>query len=375
MANPAGNLAGGTTILVVPDTGDEAVVPVCAPDGRVVFVPVSRRILFHGAGATAAGLTGLAGQAATPAPAAPHRATLPTGTDLIEHFQQLRQTLIDNDRLFGPRQVIPLVRAQIGIMQQLRPRWHGTDRQELLRVQAQYSELCGWLYQDAGEHHLAESWTDRALGLSHLTEDQELTAHILVRRADIACDTRVPVDAIGASEKSLRIASQRSRIAAIAPTYAGHGYALSGDDTAMERAYDCARELLNTCDADPEGSPPGPWFDEKWIALRRAQSLAVLGDYHRAAESFLDAIADLPGRYRRGRGVWLARTSHALANDHQVEHAATLGLEALAIGADTRSERILTELNQLDNVLTPWNAVPAVAEFRTAIKDIIPRQA
>ncbi|MGQ0776160.1 MAG: hypothetical protein ACT4NY_17330 [Pseudonocardiales bacterium] len=57
-----------------------------------------------------------------------------------------------------------------------------------------------------------------------------------------------------------------------------------------------------------------------------------------------------------------------------MEHAATLGLEALAIGANTGSARILTELAQLNDTLASWNTVPAVIDFRTAMKDTLPHQ-
>lgn len=53
-----------------------------------------------------------------------------------------------------------------------------------------------------------------------------------------------------------------------------------------------------------------------------------------------------------------------------MEQAATLGLDALAIGLKTRSARILTELAQLDRVLADWGAVPDVADFRVAIYDL-----
>jgi hypothetical protein len=120
----------------------------------------------------------------------------------------------------------------------------------------------------------------------------------------------------------------------IAPTYAAHGQALCGDHAAMERAYDQAHALLDTSDDDPAESPPGPWFDDTWIDLRRAWSLAALGEGRRAGQSFLETVADLPPRYRRGRGVWLARTALTLAGDREVEHAASLGLDAPAIGRD-----------------------------------------
>ncbi|MGH3851635.1 MAG: hypothetical protein ACRDRT_18415 [Pseudonocardiaceae bacterium] len=86
-------------------------------------------------------------------------------------------------------------------------------------------------------------------------------------------------------------------------------------------------------------------------------------------------IADLPSDLPRGRGVWLARAAPASAGDRQVEHAATLGLDALAIGVETGSARILTELSQLDDVLASWNTVPAVTDFRTAMKDTVLHQA
>jgi tetratricopeptide (TPR) repeat protein len=156
-------------------------------------------------------------------------------------------------------------------------------------------------------------------------------------------------DAIGAAEEALIIAPPRSRLAALAVTFAAHGYALSGDQVATERAYDDARELLGNIDVDPD-STYGVWPDEHYIAVQRARSLAILGDYHSAALSFQDAIGSLPGGYLRDRGVYLARAALAHAGDHEWERAATLGLDALIIGIDTGSGRILTELVQLDDI-------------------------
>ncbi|MGH3927952.1 MAG: hypothetical protein ACRDTT_34670, partial [Pseudonocardiaceae bacterium] len=340
--------------------------------GRVVFVSVPRRLFLHGLGFTAVGLTATSGTGIPdPRPVAP----LPAFGDVnpIEHFQQLRQTLIDNDNLFGSRHVIPVVREQIAIIQQLRSSSRGVDRQELYRVQAQYSDFCAGLYIDAREYQLAEFWNDRALGWSQLAADHDLTVYILTGKARQACGMRVSADAIGAGEQALRMAPPRSRLAVIAASRAAHGYALSGDQAATERAEGRVRELFNTLDDDPD-SPYGPWLDERWIALGEAQSWLVLGDYHRAAQIFQDALVDFPGRYRRTRGVILARTALAQAGDHEVEHAAALGLEALPIGVQTGSARTLTTLAQLNDKLAPWSAVPAVIDFRTAMKDTILHQ-
>jgi hypothetical protein len=170
------------------------------------------------------------------------------------------------------------------------------------------------------------------------------------------------------------MAPPRSRLAAIAASRAAYGYALSGDHTATERAHARARELLDNIDDMPD-APYGSWLNERWIALGEAQSWTVLGDYHCAAQIFQNALADHPGRYLRARGVCLARTALAHAGDSEVEQAATLGLDALPIGVQTGSARILTALAQLDFALAPWNTVPAVADFRSAIKDTVLHQA
>ncbi|MGQ0773313.1 MAG: hypothetical protein ACT4NY_02670 [Pseudonocardiales bacterium] len=373
VASQASSLASEASFPAALDTGAEIVVPTRTADGRVVFVSVPRRVVLQGFGSAAVGLTAMP---VTLSAATDRVASFPAAGDVnpIEHFQQLRQVLIDNDNLFGSRHIIPVVREQVAIMQQLRSSWRGADCRQLYRVQAQYSVLCGGLYYDSGEHHLAESWNDRALGLSHLAADHDLTVYILADKARLARGMRVAADAIGAGEQALRMAPPRSRLAVIAASRTAYGYALSGDQAATQRAHDRARELLDTLDDDP-ASPYGPWLNENWIALGEAQSWMVLGDYRSAAHIFQNAIADFPGRYRRAYGVILARTALAQVGAHEVEHAATLGLEALPIGVQTGSARTLTTLAQLNDRLAPWNIVPAVADFRTAMKDTIPPQA
>lgn len=370
VAGQASSLASEASFPTALDTGAEIVVAARTADGRVVFVSVPRRVVLQGLGSVAASLT------AMPVTLSAATASFPGVGDAnpLEHFQQLRQVLVDNDRLFGSRHVIPMVREQIAIMQQLRSSSRGVDGRELNRVQAQYSEFCGELYIDAGEHQLAESWYDRALGLSHLAADHDLTVYILEGKARLAAVMRVSADAIGAGEQAVRMAPPRSRLAVISTSRVAHGYALSGDQVAMQRVRDRASELLDNLDDDP-ASPYGPWLNENWLAINEAQSWMVLGNYHNAAQIFQAAIADFPGSYRRTYGVILARTALAQAGDHEVEHAATLGLEALPIGIQTGSARTLTTLAQLNDRLAPWNTVPAVADFRTAMKDTILPQA
>jgi transcriptional regulator with XRE-family HTH domain len=282
-----------------------------------------------------------------------------------EHFLLVRRTLADNDNLFGPRQVIPAATGQVQAMQRIRSTVRGADLRELLRVQTQFADLLGWLHQDGGDFTASQFWMDRALEWAHLAGDQDSVTFVLARKSQLAGDMRDPVEAVDVAEAAMQLARPRSRLGAVAATYAAHGYALRGDRSACDRLYDQARAMLHQVEND--SSPWAMFFDAAYIGVQRARSLAVLGDHRLAAEGFRTAIDDLQPGYHRDRGVYLAREAVAHAGDDQLDHAAALGLQALAIGAETSSGRIASELGDLDRALSPWGS-PAVARFHGAME-------
>lgn len=335
-------------------------IPCRTSDGRIIFVSVPRRVFLGGLGAAAA--TSIVGaplaQAASRAPV--------VDRNPVEHLQAIRRVLIDSDNLFGPHQLIPKVQEQIHTITSLREGQRGTDRRQLLQVQTQFAELCGWFHQDAGDHRAAQYWMDRALQWSHGAGDPDLTVYILARKSQLAGDMLDPVEAVDVAEAAQGVARPGSRLAAVAATYAAHGYALQGEATESSRAYDRARELLHSVDPDPSSSW-GVWLDDAYISVQQARSQSVLGDPRAAAEGFRTAISALPAGYHRDRGVYLSREALALAGTRDAEQAAAVGLEALAIGSETGSARIMAELAQLDGALQRWHAVPSVREFRDSL--------
>ena len=352
------------------DVGEEVSVPARTPDGRIIFVSIPRRAFLQGLGAATtlgAAALGVSGPAAgrLKLPAAPDRAP-------VEHFEQIRRVLVDNDNLFGPASVIPTTEAQIKAIQRLRQERDGADRQALQRVQAEFAEFAGWLHQDAGDHRAAQYWTDRALEWSHIIHDRDLTVYVLARKAQLAADMNDPLEAIDVAEAAAAMAAPRSRLAAVAATYAAHGHALNRDRSSALRLYDQAHEALAAMDPDPS-SPWGVWLDSSYIEVHKAGSLAALGDHRGAAAGFEAAIASLPSGYHRDRGVYLARAALAQAGAREAEHATTLGLQALAVGLETSSARIMNQLGQLDGVLAQ-SRTQRVAEFREALRDVVVKQ-
>ncbi|UUN28201.1 helix-turn-helix transcriptional regulator [Streptomyces sp. FIT100] len=347
-------------------------VPVRTDDGRIIFVSLSRRALIGALGAGAA----IAAASDLPAAAtAARRSSLSaSGANPIELLQATRRVLIDNDNRFGPTQVIPVVQQQIAAIKELRADLRGADRRQLLQVQTQYSELCGWFFQDLGDFRAAQHWTREALETSHMAGDAELTTYILARRSQLAGDMRDPIEAVDVAEAAEGHAAPRSRLAAVAATYGAHGHALRKDVTMTQRAYEHALNLHANMDPDPS-SPWGVWLDTAYIEVQRAHSHAVLGNHHGAAEGFRSAIGRLPAGYHRDRGVYLAREAVALANAGEAEQAASVGLQALSIGEETGSARINRELAQLDESMNQWRTVPSVADFKDAMTEAVLRQA
>ncbi|MFE5768706.1 helix-turn-helix domain-containing protein [Streptomyces sp. NPDC056485] len=377
VANPGPHVANGSVALAeepeIQAPSEEGMsVPVRSDDGRIIFVSLSRRALIGALGAGAA-IAATADLSVVASPA-PRSDLIASGADPIELLQATRRVLIDNDNLFGPHRVIPTVQQQIAAIKALRADRRGTDRRQLLQLQTQYSELCGWLYQDLGDFRAAQHWMREALEASHMAGDDELTTYILARRSQLAGDMNDPIEAVDVAEAAENRAAPRSRLAAVAATYGAHGHALRNDKLMAQRAYEHARELHASMDPDPS-SAWGVWLDSAYIDVQRAHSLAALGDHHGAAAGFRNAISRLPAGFHRDRGVYLGREAVSLARAGEAEQAASVGLQALAIAKETGSDRISRELAQLDGVLDQWRTVPGVSDFKNALIDAVLRQA
>ncbi|MCY0955047.1 helix-turn-helix domain-containing protein [Streptomyces sp. H27-S2] len=342
------------------DDTDTVVVP-CRVHGRILFVPVPRRVVL------ASGLAALA-TTALPAPTATAAATAADMTSPIDHFSQLRRVMIQTDNLIGPRNVLPALQQHLARLTSRRRASRGADAAELLALETRYEELAGWLAQDIGDERTAHGHTAKALDASHITGNTDLTAYILGRKAQLAVDTGLAADALGLAAAARRTARPGSRLEVIAVMHQAHAHAVLGDGTEALTSYDTALALLGRADTDGVW---GSWLDEAYVSTARARSLAALGEYEQAAAGFDTAIAALPTTYRRDRGVYLARAARAHAGAGNLPLAAQIGLQAVGIAAETGSARIVSQLDRLDRVLAAAGSKEGIAEFRAALDQIV----
>lgn len=357
------------------DSTEHVVIPCRTSDGRIMWVAVPRRnFLFGGMGIVAA--------AAIPAPSQSTplaKGALNFGLDdasPFERFDYIRIALRDSDNLLGSSHVIPILDKQIRALERLSGSVRGADHTRLLSIQVQFADLYAWLYQDCANYRDAQFWLDRALEWAQICEDHATAAFILARKSQLAGQGNQTTHAIDMAQAAISLAEPGSRAAAIAATYAAHGYALSGDKNECQRSYDHAYQLLDQAKNDAT-SWFGRFLNPAYIEVQRAHSLSVLGDHQAASDAFGRAIDSLPASYHRDRGVYLARKAVALAGyasdgtnrdpeETALESAAT-GSKALAICLETNSVRIMTELFQLNGQLSRWRDNESVGDLLNRI--------
>ncbi|WP_280425694.1 helix-turn-helix domain-containing protein [Nocardia carnea] len=338
------------------DEPDQVWVHARTAAGEVVLVSVPRRTVVTGVAVGAlAAATGSRSAAALANTA---------HIDHVEHFRTLRLALIESDNLHGSAPVIPLMEQNIERIGQLRSAGIG-DSRALLRMRILYAEFAAWLHQDCRNFNRAKHWTDRALTWSHQLHDSWSIAVTLIRKAQIANDQGDGGEAVELADAAAQAAPPGTRFAAVAAAFSGYGAALAGRRGDSDRAFDRARTLIDDADADPTW---GFFLDHPYIDVHQAHARTALGDHCRATDQFGRAITAMRSGYTRDQAVYLSRQALAHARGGEPEPAAGLGLAAMRVGVSTGSQRILSNVRDLDGLLAPAGSVSEVAEFRDAAR-------
>ncbi|WP_378735566.1 hypothetical protein [Nocardia brasiliensis] len=348
-------LQSGVSAELAAADDDQVLVSVRTLTGEVVLVSLPRRAVVLGMGA---------GMLAAATGASNVRAIANSRIDHVQHFRELRLSLIESDNLFGSGRVLPLMEDNVRVMRELRRGGIG-DSAGLLRMQILYAEGCAWLHQDGRRFDEAQYWGDRAVEWSLSSGDNYFLALSLIRKAQLADDMGNGLDAVELAEAAERAAPAGTRFPTAAAVYAGLGYAMSGQRSNSERAFDRARTIVTDAEFD---STWGFFLDMSYIDVHQALGRMTLGDHRASTNQYAAAIARMQSGYPRDHGVYLARKALAHNAAGEIEPAAADGLEALRIGVETGSARIIHEVNQLAAAIDITSKQPGVGEFRAALE-------
>jgi hypothetical protein len=268
---------------------------------------------------------------------------------LVEELHQLRKA----EDGVGARMVLTPVLAQVPTIAAVRAAADGRLHDDLLSLEAQWAQFCGWLYQDLGDRAASEQWYARALGQAHETGDDNLVASVLSMRANAAWGAGDMRRSTALSKASCRVGGTSPGVRALSVQQLARAYALAGDRAGCERAMAEAARLSALAAADPEREPPWIYYQTpNRFEIQRGMCYRDLGLHEPAIEVLARAIAELPAAYRRDRGQYLARLALAFAQAGEREQAVATAQEARELAVATGSARTTTELDRLAGVLS-----------------------
>ncbi|WP_285601145.1 hypothetical protein [Kineosporia sp. NBRC 101731] len=280
------------------------------------------------------------------------RPSLPVSAQVIDELTTLRASLVRSDSMLGPGRLIATVGEQMSNVQDMLGSARGDLRHRVFDLATLYAEFQGWLFEDAGQSVRSVVWTGRSVEWAQASENTDLAAYTLMRRAQQAASQQESSLAIGLSEAAERRAGSAPRIRAAAAQQRAVGLAIEGDGSGALSAMDDALELVQD---DPGPEPGDPWSLAEWcttdyVTAQRANVLITLGKAQEAVDSYDRALTEWPQEYRRERGLHMARKSKALAMLRRIDEAVDVGSQALEIGVDTGSRRTLDELQAMTDV-------------------------
>ncbi|MGH3921682.1 MAG: hypothetical protein ACRDTT_02200, partial [Pseudonocardiaceae bacterium] len=344
---------------------DMLVLPVLTPEGRLVLMPIDRRILLRAGAAMVLPFSapGVEWPRLVRTIQAPER----VDAEIVGYLQRVLEEHDTADNLRGERHLIDVVAAQMRFVDHLRRGARGEVRNELLTVGARYAEFAGWLHHDAGDTQAATYWTDRAMEWAQEAGNDVCVSSILTEKANQAKGQRDADRAISLARAAQRtIGSLPPRARAVAMQQEAQGHGLASDELACHRLFDQALELLAIAEREQDPGP-GRWCTEAHIEIQRATCWLRLERPQQAVDLFEFQLATLPVRYHRDRGKYLARQAIAHAANRDPDQAVAVGHKALAIGRETGSARIFAALHRLDAGLADWSDLPGVAQFHEAL--------
>jgi hypothetical protein len=159
-----------------------------------------------------------------------------SGPTVISSLQMVLETNVKADAQIGPSYLIPAIQGQLPVIEQICRMTRGTDHESALRLGSQFTEFCGWLYQDSGDYECAMYWTDRSLEYAIELDDRRVISYVLMRKSNIATESGQAGHGLGLANAALKHHHQLTpRLHAVALRQRANAYAMLSESAAFMR--------------------------------------------------------------------------------------------------------------------------------------------
>lgn len=288
--------------------------------------------------------------------------------ELLTLFEHSFRSIAAMDNEFGSATVLAAAEAEATVLCAVAAGARGPLRREVMALAGRYSELCGWLRQDAGDLDGAYRWSDSALGWATELGDPEQTSYVLMRKSNVATDAGQADRALGLAQSSLSapsVLSSQFRAAALRQVAAGH--ALSGAQSACLGALEQAREALEEAAGVDARAP---YVQQGYLGSEAGKCLVSIGMPEAAELVTREALTAWPAQMRRDRALCLSRRALALAEMNAPEASAEALTQAIDLARSISSERLRKEIRTAGRRLSSWRKLDSVQEVTQSIAEL-----
>jgi transcriptional regulator with XRE-family HTH domain len=304
----------------------------------------------------------------------PQPSTRAVGMTDVQIIREMTQTFRRLDHRFGGGHARSALTNYLAsdVLPLLRAGRHRDDvHHDLSTAVAELYQLAGWMSYDVGDTGSGCRYFRQAIHLCHDIGDDALAGEMLAGMSHQTAFLRSPALAIDLAQAA-KDNGKRAGVPALVSDSAvmeAHGLALVNDVSGCLAAL---RESEQAFTAAEERDRPEwlAYFDSAYLAAKFGRCFRDLG---RPAEGerFARRSLDVRDGHERGRLFNLTLLASTLADQRKVEEACETGLAALRIASDVRSARTDADLADLARRLTPFQAEPAVQNFKEQFRVLI----
>jgi hypothetical protein len=292
------------------------------------------------------------------------------GSPDVEHLRQRYWALWHADEAQGGGAVhdetLALLDEVQGIVDRAR---YGPTLGRELRVLAGYlQDHVGFTAYDVGDHVTARHYFNEALTTGRVTNDDPLSTYALAELANQAAYLRRGREVIDLTQAAQHLSRgfARPRLAAVLLTREAEGHALCGNAAASQDALGRAETEL--ADAGDDSGNWYAYFTPEVFHGIEAHCWLALGSPVAAERA---ARASRAGALPRRPGViHTAVHAHTLVAAGQLDHAASVTVQAVNASRGIASARMRAELLALAPAFEGHDSVPGVPEARHALASV-----
>ncbi|MER8068222.1 hypothetical protein ABTZ59_07965 [Streptomyces sp. NPDC094034] len=269
---------------------------------------------------------------------------------LIASLGRMRSDLVSSERSLGPTQALPIARHQLETLELMRR--ETTEKsigEDILRLEAAWMDLLGWLWQSSGNMRQAGRCAERSIALAIAGRDDILAGYFCSRRSQIAVDCGDARTALGLAERSIRDIGNAGAMRAFGYQQSAMALSLLGEERECLENFAMAQNDLDG-DEPPSGDPlsiSADFMTGANLDMHKGLALVNLGHLSPGVDAIVESLQAWDDGFNHEKGLHLANLAYgySLAGDCRTAHSCAK--EAFSNALTTGSGRTLRVLSSV----------------------------